>query len=514
MDQEVRVRFAPSPTGYLHIGGVRTALYNYLFARQNNGKFVLRIEDTDQNRYVEGAEQYILEALQWAGIEYDEGPEIGGPYEPYRQSERKHLYEHYAQKLLDEGNAYMAFDTSEELEEMREKMKKAGKASPKYDHVTREYMKNSLALPSDEVQKLLDEGVPYVIRLKVPRKEEIRLKDTIRGWVNVQSEQIDDKVLIKADGMPTYHMANVVDDQLMGITHVIRGEEWLPSTPLHVLLYRFLGWEDQVPEFAHLPLILKPDGQGKLSKRDGERGGFPVAPLAWKDPETGEAIDGYRESGYSPEAFINILALLGWSPHDNRELFTMDELIEVFDLKRVGKSGAKFDPDKAKWFNQHYLRTKDNYELAREFKPVLEEKGIEVNDDYLASVCGLIKEKASFLTEFWGFGYYFFQEPESYDEKVVQKKWNDQVPPFLENLKERLSNLDDFNSDAIEETFKSLAGEMNEKPGKFMQLFRVVVSGMGAGPALFDVVAVLGKPEVIKRIDQALQKMPSMVQDA
>ncbi len=509
MKEQVRVRFAPSPTGYLHIGGVRTALYNYLFARQNQGKFILRIEDTDQSRYVEGAVDYITEALKWAGITYDEGPDIGGPYGPYYQSERKDLYHEYAQQLIKEDKAYYAFDTSDELEEMRERMKKAGKASPKYDHITREYMQNSLALPQDEVKERMDRGDPYVIRIKVPRKEEIKLYDKIRGWVNVQSEQIDDKVLMKADGMPTYHMANVVDDHLMRISHVIRGEEWLPSAPLHVLLYKFLGWSDEIPEFAHLPLIMKPDGTGKLSKRDGEKGGFPVAPLKWE--KDGEVVDGYREQGYFPEAFINILAMLGWSPHDNREIFTIDELIHKFELERVGKAGAKFDPDKARWYNQHYVREKPGEELAEYFMKQLEEKGIQTDKNFLVKVCDLIKEKASFITEFWEIGHYFFQKPVNYDQNTIRKKWDEQAPKFFSHLRESLNDLDNFSADNIESTFKSIAQDtFGEKPGKFMQLFRVMMTGVSYGPALFEVVSLLGKEEALKRLDKALDRIPAM----
>jgi glutamyl-tRNA synthetase len=510
MKEQVRVRFAPSPTGYLHIGGVRTALYNYLFARQNKGKFVLRIEDTDQTRTVPGAEAYITEALNWAGIEYDEGPDKEGPYGPYRQSERKDIYQQYADQLVSEDKAYYAFDNAEELEAMRERMKKAGKASPKYDHVTREYMQNSLTLPQDEVQQRFDEGQPYVIRLKVPRKEEVKLYDRIRGWVSVQSEQIDDKVLIKADGMPTYHMANVVDDHLMRITHVIRGEEWLPSAPLHVLLYQFLGWGEEVPEFAHLPLIMKPDGTGKLSKRDGEKGGFPVAPLRWQDEE-GEVVEGYREQGYFPESFLNILAVLGWSPHDNREVFTLDELVHKFELERVGKAGAKFDPDKARWYNQHYLRQKPGEELAEYFLPELHEKGLNPDKQYVAQICDLVKEKVSFITEFYDLSFYFFQKPAGYDENVIRKKWDEQAPEFFSQLRTRLSQVNDFSPDTIEEQFKSLAkDEFGEKPGKFMQLFRVMATGMSYGPAIFDTLSLIGQQEVLERLDEAMQRIPAM----
>ena len=370
-------------------------------------------------------------------------------------------------------------------------------------------MQNSLALPQDEVKERMNRGDPYVIRIKVPRKEEIKLYDKIRGWVNVQSEQIDDKVLMKADGMPTYHMANVVDDHLMRISHVIRGEEWLPSAPLHVLLYKFLGWGDEIPEFAHLPLIMKPDGTGKLSKRDGEKGGFPVAPLKWE--KDGEVVDGYREQGYFPEAFINILAMLGWSPHDNREIFTIDELIHKFELERVGKAGAKFDPDKARWYNQHYVREKPGEELAEYFIKQLEEQGIQVNKDFVAKVCDLIKEKASFITEFWELGHYFFQKPANYDQKTIRKKWDEQAPNFFSQLRETLQNLDEFSADNIELTFKSMAQDtFGEKPGKFMQLFRVMMTGVSYGPALFEVVSLLGQAEAIDRLDKALNRIPAM----
>ncbi len=510
MKEQVRVRFAPSPTGYLHIGGVRTALYNYLFARQNKGKFVLRIEDTDQTRAVPGAEEYITEALHWAGITYDEGPDKEGPYAPYRQSERKATYAHYAEQLVAEDKAYYAFDTTEELEAMRERMKKAGKASPKYDHVTREYMQNSLTLPQDEVQQRFSDGQPYVIRLKVPRKEEVKLYDRVRGWVSVQSEQIDDKVLIKADGMPTYHMANVVDDHLMRITHVIRGEEWLPSAPLHVLLYQFLGWGEEVPEFAHLPLIMKPDGSGKLSKRDGEKGGFPVAPIRWQSDE-GEVVEGFREHGYFPEAFVNILAMLGWSPYDNREVFSMDELIHKFELERVGKAGAKFDPDKARWYNQYYLRQKSGEALAAYFLSDLEQRGYQPDKQYVAQVCDLVKEKASFITEFFDLAFFFFEKPVHYDQKVIRKKWDEQAPAFFGQLRTALSRLDSFTADNIEDTFKRMAqDEFGIKPGKFMQLFRVMITGMSYGPALFDALSLIGKDEVLERLDQALERIPAM----
>lgn len=506
-NKTVRVRFAPSPTGFLHVGGVRTALFNYLFARKHSGTFILRIEDTDQVRYVEGAEQYIIESLKWAGIEYDEGPGKDGGYGPYRQSERKEKYGVYAQKMIDEGTAYYAFDTPEELEAMRERMKKAGKVSPKYDYITREYMRNSLTLPADEVKKLLEEKTPYVVRIKIPRNEEIKLKDEVRGWVAVQSNQLDDKVLLKADGMPTYHLANVVDDYLMKVTHVIRGEEWLPSAPLHVLLYKYLGWEENIPFFAHLPLILKPDGKGKLSKRDGEKGGFPVAAIRWTNPETGEVINGYREAGYFPEAFINILAMLGWSPGDEQEIFTMQELIKAFSLERVGKSGAKFDPDKARWFNQQFMRKKNGTELSQMFKPILEEHKILTDDDYLVKVCDLLKEKATFITEFWGLGHYFFERPKAFDDKVITKKWDDKAASFFSQLIPAIQGLSSSEEESLEAAFKQTAEDMGEKPGKYMQLFRMLLSGASAGPALFAMASVLGIEEVVARLQQGLDKI-------
>jgi glutamyl-tRNA synthetase len=501
-NRRVRVRFAPSPTGALHIGGVRTALYNYLFARQNGGDFLLRIEDTDQNRFVPGAEEYILESLQWAGITHDEGPAMGGPHAPYRQSDRKEMYRQYAMQLIESGHAYYAFDTTEELDAMRERMTQAGMASPKYDHVTREYMKNSLSLPSDEVQTRLNAGDQYVIRMKIPRNEEVRLFDRIRGWVVVQSNQLDDKVLFKSDGMPTYHLANVVDDYLMQITHVIRGEEWLPSAPLHVLLYKAFGWEDVMPEFAHLPLLLRPDGNGKLSKRDGDRLGFPVFPLSWPELE----ITGYRESGYLPEAFVNILALLGWHPSSNQELFTMEELIEQFSLEKVSKSGARFDPEKARWFNHQYIRRMDDHELAEAFKPQLEEHGISPDPEFVAKVCGLIKEKATFTKDFWSLGHYFFIRPDSFPEDVMAKKWDVQAPEFFSKLKENFAADNDFTPSSLQSAYEQAASSMSIKPGQYMQLLRVLLSGASGGPALWEMIALLGKEEVNERLNQALNR--------
>ncbi len=511
MERKVRVRFAPSPTGPLHMGGVRTALYNYLFAKKNGGDFILRIEDTDQTRYVPGAEQYIVDALSWCGIKFDEGVHIGGPHMPYRQSERKEMYRQYAMQLIESGHAYYAFDTPEELDEMRERLKASNVASPQYNYITRENMKNSLSLPHDEVQKRLEAGDAYVVRIKIPRKEEIRVTDMIRGNVLVHSAQMDDKVLFKSDGMPTYHLANVVDDYLMKITHVIRGEEWLPSAPLHVLLYRYLGWEEVMPQFAHLPLLLKPDGNGKLSKRDGDRLGFPVFPLEWKDPFSGEISSGYREKGYIPEAFINMLALLGWNPGTTQEIFSMDELVEAFTVERISKSGAKFDAAKTKWFNQQYLRAKSNAELADIFLVELNEKGISTDKNYVEQVCALVKEKAQFSNEFWSLASYFFEEPTEFDAEVIKKRWKDQSPDFIKAFTTALASLEDFSHTSIENLFKATAETMGVSPGSVMQIFRVAISGVGAGPAVFEMVSLIGKTKVLVRLEKAIAHFNSAV---
>jgi glutamyl-tRNA synthetase len=505
MEKRVRVRFAPSPTGPLHMGGVRTALYNYLFAKKYNGDFILRIEDTDQTRFVPGAEDYIINSLNWAGISPNEGQSFGGEFGPYKQSERKPMYKQYALQLIESGHAYYAFDTSEELEEMRNRLTAAGVASPQYNAVTRQSMKNSLSLSADEVQKKLENGDAYVIRIKIPRNEEVRLKDMIRGWVVVNSSQMDDKVLFKSDGMPTYHLANIVDDYLMKITHVIRGEEWLPSAPLHVLLYKYFGWENDMPQFAHLPLLLRPDGNGKLSKRDGDRLGFPVFPLNWTDPNSGEKSSGYKERGFFPEAFVNMLALLGWNSGDNKELFSLEELIEVFSLERVSKSGAKFDFEKAKWFNQQFLREKSGQELAVFFKPELIQNNIEISDEYLAKACDLIKEKAQFINEFWSIGSYFFEKPKEFDLKTLQKKWNDNTETFFVHFAKALNEITDFNASEIETTFKSTAESLTVSPGSVMQPFRIFISGVAGGPGLFNVAELLGKNEVVERINIALE---------
>ena len=504
---EVRVRFAPSPTGPLHIGGVRTALYNYLFAKNKGGKMILRIEDTDQARFVEGAEQYIIESLKWCGIEFDESVVAGGDFGPYKQSERKELYLPYAEQLVKDGFAYYAFDTTEELTAMRERMKAAGVPSPQYNAVTRTTMQNSLVLSEDEVKIRMDAGETYVIRIKMPRNEEVKLNDIIRGWVVVNTNNMDDKVIFKSDGMPTYHLANIVDDYMMKISHVIRGEEWLPSAPLHVLLYRYLGWEDAMPQFAHLPLILKPDGNGKLSKRDGDRLGFPVFPTEWTNPETKEISSGYRESGYISEAFINMLSFLGWNPGTTQEIFSMEGLIEAFSLERVGKAGAKFDFDKTRWFNQQYLRSKSKEELAQDLQIILKENGVEAEDNFVETVCEQLKERATFVKDMWEEGKYYFAAPTSYDEKTIRKKWKEDTPKYVSELKDKLSVLSDFSSENIEVEFKDYLEENELGMGRLLPAFRVCLTGLGMGPSLFDIASLLGKEETIKRMETALEKI-------
>jgi glutamyl-tRNA synthetase len=501
---KVRVRFAPSPTGPLHIGGVRTALFNYLFAKQQGGDMILRIEDTDQGRFVPGAEQYIIDSLTWVGIKFDEGTHVGGPYEPYRQSDRKAMYRQYADQLLASGHAYYAFDTTEELEEMREKLK-AGGMPPQYDAISRMSMKNSLTLSEDDVKKRLDAGDPYVIRIKLPRKDEVRFHDLIRGWVVVQTSAMDDKVLFKSDGMPTYHLANVVDDYTMKITHVIRGEEWLPSAPLHVMLYKYFGWEEVMPKFAHLPLILKPDGNGKLSKRDGDRLGFPVFPLEWKDPVTQEISSGYREKGYEPEGVVNMLALLGWHTSDNREIFNIDELIKLFSIEKISKNGAKFDPEKAKWFNHQHLMLKNNREIAESILPGIQGKGIQTDMDYLEKVVGLIKEKVTFKSEIADKCLYFFKAPAQYDEQVIAKKWNSQVATILSRFAEALPGMETLAAADIEQKLKEMAQEQGANPGNMMQPLRVALSGEAGGPPLFEMLKLLGTEESAERIKTAVK---------
>ena len=507
MEREVRVRFAPSPTGPLHIGGVRTALYNYLFARKMGGKMLLRIEDTDQNRFVPGAEEYIIEALTWCGIKLDESPVQGGPHAPYRQSERKPMYMEYALKLVQDGHAYYAFDTAEELDAMRERLKAAKVATPQYNAITRNTMRNSLTLPEDEVKQLLESGAPYVIRLKVPRKEEVRLKDLIRGWVVVHSSAIDDKVLMKSDGMPTYHLANIVDDHLMEITHVIRGEEWLPSAPLHVLLYRYLGWEDTMPEFAHLPLLLKPDGNGKLSKRDGDKLGFPVFPLQWVDPFTGEKSSGYREGGYLPEAFVNFLAFLGWNPGTQQELFTLDELAEAFSIERIGKSGTRFDINKARWFNEQYLRAKPDAELAQYLLKALAEHNISCSEEKAVKIASVMKERVTFPQDFWREASYFFIAPDTYDEKVAAKKWNGHAVAVFEGFGNQLASIPDFTADQIKARLLQILEQRGMKIGQVMQALRLALTGLEAGPDLMAIIEIIGPEEAAQRINTAIEKL-------
>lgn len=512
MEKQVRVRFAPSPTGALHIGGVRTALYNYLFARKMGGSMILRIEDTDQNRFVPGAEEYILEALNWVGIKLDESPIIGGPHAPYKQSERKPMYMEYAMRLVQEGHAYYAFDTSEELEQMREDLKAAKVASPQYNAITRARMKNSLTLPEDDVKKRLASGEPYVIRLKVPRKEEVRLNDLVRGWVMVHSSAIDDKVLMKSDGMPTYHLANVVDDYLMKISHVIRGEEWLPSAPLHVLLYRYLGWENDMPQFAHLPLLLKPDGNGKLSKRDAEKHGFPIFPLEWKDPISQEFVAGFRESGYLPDALINFLALLGWNPGTQQEIFSLEELIQAFSIERIGKSGTKFDINKAKWFNQQYLKEKTNQELAGYLLQDLSTNNIPCSEEKAAIICGLMKERVTYPADFWNEGKFFFIPPVSYDQGVVNAKWNQEASQVISEFGKAVSSLTaPLTADSAKFLLNDVLEKNNVKIGKVLQALRLSITGLGSGPDLMNIIEVIGKEETIKRIESAVKLLNSQI---
>lgn len=507
MNRPVRVRFAPSPTGPLHIGGVRTALYNYLFARKHKGTFILRLEDTDQTRFVPGAEAYIKESLSWLGIEIDEGPGQSGPHAPYRQSERKPMYRQYAEQLIEKGLAYYAFDTSEELEEMRKRLE-ASNMQAAYDAVSRMSMKNSLTLSADEVKERLDRGDNYVIRIKLPRKEEVRFQDIIRGWVVVSTNQMDDKVLLKGDGMPTYHLANVVDDYIMGISHVIRGEEWLPSAPLHVMLYRYLGWEEVMPEFAHLPLLLKPEGNGKLSKRDGDRMGFPVFPLKWTDPKSGEVSSGYRESGYFPEAVVNMLALLGWHPSDNREHFSLEELIEAFTLERVSKSGAKFDVQKAFWFNQQYLQRKPLSEVYESVKTIIDEKGYDVCQEYVEGVIALMREKVQFAQDAILQGTYFFEEPTHYDEAVIQKKWTAETNGIINRLADVFGGISETASaEDYEGAYKSFCENEGIKPGSLLQPLRVVVSGEGVGAPIWEMIAHIGRDYITERMRKATTKI-------
>ena len=518
--RKTRVRFAPSPTGPLHIGGVRTALFNYLFAKKNGGDFLLRIEDTDSNRFVPGAEEYIIEAFQWLGLPFDEGVGIGGPHGPYRQSERRDIYRQYVQQLVDAGKAYYAFDTPQEVEEMRKRLEAEKSKSQQYDASTRMGMKNSLSLPAAEVKALLDAGTPYVVRVKVDPGRMITVNDMIRGEVTVNSEIIDDKVLYKsADDLPTYHMANIVDDHLMEITHVIRGEEWLPSAPLHVLLYEYFGWSDIMPRFAHLPLLLKPDGNGKLSKRDGDRLGFPVFPLEWTDPKTGEKSMGYRESGYYPEAVVNMLAFLGWNPGTEQEIFSLSELVEAFQLEKVSKSGAKFNLEKAHWFNHQYLQKQSDASLVGSLCKRLEESDVKggltrradsYSDAELEQMVHLVKERLHFPSELWSQLYYFFNAPAEYDEKVVKKRWTEDMPAVLGTWCENARHLAEegkFTAETLEQMTQSLIETGGLNTGKVYNSMRLSLVGTAIGPHIFDIMLLLGKDETLARIEAACQRI-------
>jgi glutamyl-tRNA synthetase len=501
--KKIRVRFAPSPTGPLHIGGVRTALYNYLFARQNGGDMILRIEDTDQTRFVPGAEEYIIEALEWLGIKFDEGVHIGGNYGPYRQSDRKPLYRQYADQLLRDGWAYYAFDKPEALDAKRKEYE-AQKKTFQYDCNTRSGMENSLSLSAEEVQQRLDSGEPYVVRFKFPENIDITVHDLIRGDVTMNSRLLDDKVLFKSDGMPTYHLANIVDDHLMEVSHVIRGEEWLPSAPLHVMLYKAFGWEETMPQFAHLPLLLKPDGNGKLSKRDGDRLGFPVFPLDWKNPQTGETASGYREQGYLPEAVVNMLALLGWNPGNDQELMTMDELIRLFSIEHISKSGAKFNVEKAKWFNHEYLQKCSDERLADMFQPQLKEHGVDAPRDYVVRVVGMMKERLNFPQELWDQTHYFFVAPTQYDPKAVSKRWKPGMTRHMAKVIEILNTVP-FEYDAIHKALLEDYIKGNElNMGQIMNSLRLAVVGTTVGPDMLTLVMTIGKDETIARVQRAI----------
>ena len=502
----VRVRFAPSPTGPLHIGGLRTALFNYLYAKKHNGDFILRIEDTDQNRYVEGAEAYIIEALNWCNIPYDEGPGKEANVGPYKQSERKALYAKYTQQLLDEGKAYYAFDTPDELTKHRSDYEAEGKTFI-YNWHNRLTLNNSLALTEAEVKEKLATNTPYVIRFKSPENELLAMHDEIRGDIQVQTKTLDDKVLFKSDGMPTYHLANIVDDHLMGITHVIRGEEWLPSLALHLLLYRAFNWE--APKFAHLPLILKPTGKGKLSKRDGDKMGFPVFPLLWEDPKTKEIAAGYREDGYLPQAVINMLAFLGWNEGEGseKEIYSLEELVQAFSLEHVSKSGAKFDPEKTKWFQQHYLQKEDNQTLAKQYLSILEEKNISTTLSYVTQVVNSIKERATFVSDFWELSSFYFEAPTTFNSKAAKKAWKEDTAEIMTKLAEVLSTIEDYKTENIQEVVKPWISEQKIGFGKVMQPLRLALVGDMKGPDLFDILSSIGKTESLKRIAFAIEKL-------
>ena len=505
--KDVRVRFAPSPTGALHIGGIRTALYNFLLARQQQGTMILRIEDTDQGRFVPGAEEYIIKSLAWAGIQIDEGQGVGGPYAPYRQSERKEIYKKYSQQLLDDGFAYWAFDTEQELEAMREKLKSTGTDNQQYGITTRMHMRNSLTLTKEEVKALIDTGAPYVVRFKVPESEQIKVTDLIRGEVVVDSQQIDDKVLMKSDGMPTYHLANVVDDYLMKISHVIRGEEWLPSAPLHVLLYKSFGWQSAMPVFAHLPLLLKPDGNGKLSKRDADKMGFPIFPLTWTDPKTGELSKGFKESGYLPEALLNFLAFLGWNPGSTQEIFSIEELIASFSIGRIGKSGTKFDIHKAQWYNQQYLKAKTDEELSVYLLNSLEHEQIACTKAKAMKICAIMKERVTFPQEFWEQGKFFFHAPNTFDESVAAKKWNKDAVNVLDTYQEEIEKTDELTAELAKSILEKVTASLGIGAGKILQALRLSITGGASGPDLMMTIEIIGKAETCKRIKYALKTL-------
>ena len=500
-ERKVRVRFAPSPTGALHIGGVRTALYNYLFARQHGGKLIFRIEDTDSQRFVPGAEEYIIESFRWLGIQFDEGVSFGGKHGPYRQSERREIYKKYVDQLLKSGKAYLAFDTPEELEVKRNEIKNF-----QYDAHTRLMMRNSLTLSEEEVKQLLADGVQYTVRFKVEPNIDVHVHDLIRGEVIVKSDVLDDKVLYKsADELPTYHLANIVDDHLMEVTHVIRGEEWLPSAPLHVLLYQAFGWEDTMPSFAHLPLLLKPEGKGKLSKRDGDRLGFPVFPLEWHDPKTGEVSSGYRESGYFPEAVVNFLALLGWNPGTEQELFTLEELVKAFDISKCSLHGAKFDYQKGIWFNHEYILKKSDEEIATLFAPIVANNGVDETMERIQQVVHLMKDRVNFVKELWDLCTFFFIAPASYDEKTVKKRWKEYSAQQMAELSDVLSGITNFTVEGQEPIVMHWVEEKGYKLGDVMNAFRLALVGKGIGPGMFDISAFLGKEETLRRIHRAVE---------
>lgn len=504
--KEVRVRFAPSPTGGMHLGGVRTVLYNYLFAHQHNGKFVLRIEDTDQTRFVPGAEQYIYDCLTWCGLEPDESPLLGGPFEPYKQSERKSIYKEYALKLVQSGHAYYAFDTPAELEEMRNTLRSPSNPSPQYDASVRLKMRNSISLPSDEVERLLKEQAPYVIRIKMPKDEKISFTDLIHGEVFFDSNLVDDKVLLKADGMPTYHLAVVVDDHLMQISHAFRGEEWLSSAPVHIVLWRHLFGIEHMPQWGHLPLILGPNG--KLSKRDGAKYGFPVFAMNWTDPKTGELTEGFREKGFLPSAFINMLALLGWNDGTEKEIFSMEELISAFSIERVHKGGAKFDYEKAKWFNQEWLKRTEPSTLIQQVKPILEKNGITISsDEYLEKVIELTKERCTLLTDFIKQTIFFFKSPVAYDEHSVKSKWSAEKSDFFNALLPIIPDI--FLAESLEVPFKEMAASRHIKAGELLMLFRIMLVGEKIGPGVFSIASTLGGIETKSRIQKAIETFNS-----